>query len=64
MTCRELTDFLSAYVDRELPEDVRLRFDAHVAACPACAAYLRSFGRPGEGDHFGAPQGLARLALG
>jgi len=43
MTCRELTDFLSAYVDGELPDDVRRRFDAHVAACPACATYLRSY---------------------
>jgi len=43
MTCRELTDFLLAYVDRELPDDVRRRFDTHVATCPECAAYLGSY---------------------
>ena len=43
MTCRELTEFLSAYVDNHLPDDVRRRFDAHVAACPACSAYLKSY---------------------
>jgi len=43
MTCREFTEFLSAYFDGQLAEDVRLRFDAHLAACPECAAYLESY---------------------
>jgi len=43
MTCRELTEFLSAYVYNHLPDDVRRRFDAHVVGCPECAAYLRSY---------------------
>ena len=43
MTCRECIEFFSAFVDGELSEDVRFRFDAHVAACPACAAYLKSY---------------------
>jgi len=43
MTCHELIEFLSAYVDGELSEDVRFRFDAHVAACPECSAYLKSY---------------------
>ena len=42
-TCREFIELLSAYVDGELSEDVRFRFDAHVAACPACSAYLESY---------------------
>ena len=42
-TCREVIEFLAAYVDGELSEDVRFRFDAHVAACPACSAYLESY---------------------
>jgi len=43
MTCRELVEFLSAYIDGELPADVRLRFDEHLAACPECSAYLRTY---------------------
>ena len=43
MTCRELVAFLSAYLDGELPSEERIRFDAHLAACPECAAYLRTF---------------------
>lgn len=43
MTCRELTDFLGAYLDGELAADVRRRFDEHLAACPECAAYLETY---------------------
>lgn len=43
MTCREFIEFLSSYFDGQLAEDVRLRFDAHLAACPDCAAYLKSY---------------------
>ncbi len=43
MTCRELVDFLGAYLDRELSDDVRRRFEEHVAACPECAAYLETY---------------------
>lgn len=42
MTCRELTDFLGAYLDGELSEKVRRRFDEHLAACPECSAYLET----------------------
>lgn len=43
MTCRELIDFLGAYLDGELSEEVRLRFDEHLAACPECSAYLETY---------------------
>ena len=43
MTCRELVDFLGAYLDGELSDEVRLGFDEHVAACPECAAYLETY---------------------
>jgi len=42
MTCRELVDFLGAYLDGELSEKVRRRFDEHLAACPECSAYLET----------------------
>jgi len=45
VTCRELIDFLGEYLDGELPRDVRLRFDEHLAACPECSAYLETYRR-------------------
>jgi anti-sigma factor RsiW len=43
MTCRELVDFLGAYLDNELAADLRLRFDEHLRACPECSAYLEAY---------------------
>lgn len=43
MTCRELVSFLDAYLDGELADDVREPFDAHVAACVECSAYLSTY---------------------
>ena len=43
MTCEELIDFLSAYLDGELDAGARERFDAHLAICPACVDYLESY---------------------
>jgi anti-sigma factor RsiW len=43
LTCREIADFLMAYEDGELPDAVRREFDAHLAVCPDCVAYLESY---------------------
>lgn len=43
LTCRELTDFLGDYVDGTLGLDERALFDGHVAECPDCLAYLRTY---------------------
>jgi len=43
MTCRELTGFLSDYLDGELPAAARTTFEGHLAVCGACRAYLASF---------------------
>jgi anti-sigma factor RsiW len=42
-TCRELVDFVGDYLAGDLPPDVRSAFDAHLAECPDCVAYLRSY---------------------
>ena len=43
ITCREFVDFLGDYLEGELGGEVRERFEAHVALCPDCVAYLASF---------------------
>lgn len=43
LTCRELIEFLADYVDGALSADERTRFDAHLAACPACVDYLHGY---------------------
>ncbi len=43
LTCRELIDFLAAYLDGELAPEPRAGFEAHLSRCPACVAYLASY---------------------
>lgn len=43
MTCRDLTDFLAAYLGDDLPPDVRTTFDRHLGACANCVRFLQQY---------------------
>src|SRR5262249_45620401 len=43
MTCRELADFLMDYLDGGLSPDVRAAFEQHLAVCPNCVAYMKTY---------------------
>lgn len=43
MTCRDFVDYLWRYLHEELPADERFEFDAHLAVCPQCVAYLKEY---------------------
>lgn len=43
LTCRQFVDFLSAYVDGELPAVARQVFEKHSTDCPPCLNYLDTF---------------------
>jgi anti-sigma factor RsiW len=43
ITCEEFGDFMGAYLDNELPEDMRRRFEFHLEACPMCRAHLADY---------------------
>jgi len=43
LSCREVSDFLGAYLDGDLRPDERARFDEHLAECPDCRTYLRQY---------------------
>ncbi|MBI1815411.1 MAG: zf-HC2 domain-containing protein [Deltaproteobacteria bacterium] len=43
MTCKELTELIIDYVEGDLPSPVLATFEAHLAACPECVAYLQSY---------------------
>ncbi len=43
MTCRDVLEFLMDYVAGTVtPEELTI-FEAHLAICPPCVAYLRSY---------------------
>jgi len=43
VTCREITEFLREFVAGELPAEVKLEFDAHVAKCQDCVVFLDQY---------------------
>lgn len=43
MTCQQLIDFIGRYRDHELAADERSEFDRHLAECPSCVAYLKTY---------------------
>lgn len=43
LTCRELVEFLADYLAGALPPDAAARFTAHLALCPSCVRYARSY---------------------
>lgn len=40
MTCKELVELVTEYLEGALPPDERERFEAHLAACQGCTNYL------------------------
>jgi anti-sigma factor RsiW len=40
MTCQELVELVTEYLEGALPRDDAARFDEHVAACPGCETHL------------------------
>ena len=43
LTCQQLIDFIMSYLDNELPDGQRAEFDRHMAACPSCVDYLKTY---------------------
>ena len=40
LTCRELVELVTDYLENALPTAERERFEAHLAECEACDAYV------------------------
>ena len=40
LTCRELVELVTDYLEDALPAHERARFEAHLDECDACAAYV------------------------
>jgi anti-sigma factor RsiW len=40
LTCRELVELVTEYLEGALEVDERLAFERHIAVCPPCRGYL------------------------
>ncbi len=45
LTCKALVELVTEYLEKTLPAAERVRFDAHLAICPGCRAYLEQMRR-------------------
>jgi anti-sigma factor RsiW len=45
LTCQELVELITAYLEDVLPAPDRTRFEAHLAECPYCRTYLNQMGQ-------------------
>ena len=43
MTCHDYKDLMMGYLDNELSDEQRNRFEEHLAGCPECAGELKEF---------------------
>lgn len=43
MTCKELVELVTAYLDGAMDVDVRAKFDHHLSECDGCRNYLEQF---------------------
>ena len=43
MTCAELVELVTAYLEGTLSDEERRAFDEHLALCPGCDRYLHQF---------------------
>ncbi len=45
MTCRELVELVTDYLEGAMAPDDRARFEQHLALCPGCGTYLEQMRR-------------------
>ena len=43
ITCKEFGDFMGDYLDGELPEPTRERFEFHLMGCPMCRKHMAEY---------------------
>ena len=40
LTCQQVVELVTEYLENALLQDLRTRFEGHVATCPGCDTYL------------------------
>jgi len=43
VTCIELVELVTDYLEGSMPADERARFEEHISGCEGCTAYLEQF---------------------
>ena len=43
LSCKKVNQFIIDYLEDELPQDVRTKFEAHIQKCENCNTYLEQY---------------------
>ncbi len=43
LTCRDVNDFLALYLDDRLDDELKERFERHMARCSSCLCYFEQY---------------------
>jgi anti-sigma factor RsiW len=43
LSCQEIVELVTAYLDSDLDDDVARTFEDHLAVCPGCEMYVEQF---------------------
>lgn len=43
LSCREIVELVTEYLERSMPAERRLGFEEHIAICPPCRNFLLQF---------------------
>lgn len=43
LSCRKFVEFLDEYLTNDLPPAQRDTFNEHLAACPSCVVYMKTY---------------------
>ena len=43
LSCQEIVELVTAYLEGDLDEDMSRAFEEHLAACPGCEMYVEQF---------------------
>jgi len=69
LTCEDVNEFLAAYVDDDIPDELRTRDEDHLARCESCKVYLSQYRttmevvRNAESDETNPPDELVDMTL-
>lgn len=57
-TCLDLAERISEFIDGELPSELRVQVEAHLAACATCVRFVESLRRTRDMARLFPPPGL------
>ena len=67
LSCEKVNQFIIDYLEHQLPEKTRTKFEAHIAKCKKCRTYFEQYNHTvtvvNEDGQLEVPEDLAKLTM-